>query len=123
MTCEQRLDVLVKPVGRAEEQIALQVEALDLAAVVGEDREVVARAVQRAAIYRAVETVFDRLDPGGAERKGRAADDDADKYASDKTPLDDDDDDRQQRHILGLRQPPPRLDDPFVELIRAQIDQ
>ena len=33
MTRQQRLDVLVEPVGRAEEQIALQVQALDLAAM------------------------------------------------------------------------------------------
>ena len=33
MSRQQRLDVLVEPVGRAEEQIALQVEALDLAAM------------------------------------------------------------------------------------------
>src|ERR1700692_2974438 len=30
---QQRLDVLVEPVGRAEEQVALQVQALDLSAM------------------------------------------------------------------------------------------
>ncbi len=42
MARQQRLDVLVKPVGRAEEQIALQVQALDLAAMRRQHRLVVA---------------------------------------------------------------------------------
>jgi hypothetical protein len=33
MTAQQRLDVQIEPVGRAEEQIALQVKALDFAAM------------------------------------------------------------------------------------------
>src|ERR1700686_877413 len=97
---DQRLDVLVEPVGRAEEQIALQVEALDLAAMRRQHRLVVARAVQRTAIFRAVETVFDGIDARGAQRKGRAADHDADQDAGDETPLHDDDDDRQQRQVF-----------------------
>ena len=123
MTLQQRLDVLVEPVGRAEEQIALQVQALDLAAMRRQHRLIVARAIQRAAIFRAVETVFDGIDPRRAQRKGRAADHDADQDAGDEAPLHDDDDDRQQRQIFGERKPPPRFDDPFVELVRAEIDQ
>ena len=59
---QQLLDVLVEPVGGAEEQIALQVQALDVAAMGQQHVLVVARAVERGAIFRAVETVFDRLD-------------------------------------------------------------
>ena len=123
MPRQQRLDVLVKPVGRAEEQVALQVEALDLAAMRREHRLVVARAIERTAIFRAVETVLDGIDPRGAQREGRAADHDADQDAGDEAPLHDDDDDRQQRQIFDQRKPPPRLHDPFVELVRAEIDQ
>ena len=123
MPRQQRLDVLVEPVGRAEEQIALQVQALDLAAMRGQHRLIVARAVQRTAIFRAVETELDGIDARGAERKGRAADHDADQDAGDEAPLQDDDDDREQRQIFGQRQPPPRLDDPFVQLVGAEIDQ
>ena len=57
------------------------------------------------------------------KRKGRAADHDADQDAGDETPLHDDDDDRQQRQIFDHRKPPPRLDDPFVQLVGAEIDQ
>ena len=59
MPRQQRLDVLIEPVGGTEEQIALQVEALDLAAMRGKHRLVVARAVERTAILRAVEAEFD----------------------------------------------------------------
>ena len=123
MVLQQRLDVLVEPVGRAEEQIALQVQALDLAAMRRQHRLIVARAVQRAAIFRAVEAVFDGIDPRRAQRKGRAADHDADQDAGNEAPLHDDDDDRQQRQIFDRRKPPPRLDDPSVQLVRAEIDQ
>ena len=73
MKHEKRLDVLVKPVGRTEEQVALQVEALDLAAVRGKHRLIVARAVERTAIFRAVKTVLDGIDARGAQREGGAA--------------------------------------------------
>ena len=42
MPLQHRLDVLIEPVGRTEEQVALQVKALDLAAVLGQKRLVVA---------------------------------------------------------------------------------
>src|SRR6202140_5035430 len=112
---DQRLDVLVEPVGRAEEQIALQVEALDLAPMRRQHRLVVARAVQQTAIFRAVETVFDGIYARGAQRECRAADHDADQDAGDEAPLHDDDDNRQQRQIFNQREPPPRLDDPFLQ--------
>ena len=120
---QQRLDVLIEPVGRAEEQIALQVQALDLAAMGQQHFLVVARAVQRAAILRSVKAEFDRRDPRRAERKGRAADDDPDQNARHEAPLDDDDDDRQQRGVLGPGQALAQLDNPFVQLVRAQIEQ
>ena len=58
---EQLFDVLVEPVGGAEEQIALEIEAPDLAAMRQQHVLVVARAVERGAVLRAVETVLDRL--------------------------------------------------------------
>ena len=123
VTRQQHLDMLVKPVGRAEEQIALQVQALDLAAMRRQHRLVVTRAIERTAIFRAVETVFDGVDARRAHGKSRAADHDADQDARDEAPLHDDDDDRQQRQILGVGKPPPRLHRPSVELIGSEIDQ
>ena len=40
-----------------------------------------------------------------------------------KPHCDDDRDDRQQRQVFGDREAPARLDDPFVQLIGAEIDQ
>ena len=45
----RRLDVLVKPVGRAEEQIALQRHALNLVAVFGQQRQFARPAIERRA--------------------------------------------------------------------------
>ena len=115
--------MLVEPVGRAEEQVALQAQALDLAAMRRQQRQIVARAIQRAAIFRAVEAELDGIDPRRAEREGRAADHDADQDAGDEAPLHDDDDDREQRQIFDRRQPAPRIDDPLVQLVGAEIDQ
>jgi hypothetical protein len=97
MAREQRLDVLVETVGRAEEQIALQVEALDLAAMRRQHRLVVTRAVQRAAVFGTVEAELDGIDARRAQRKDRAIDHQPDQDAGDKTPLQDDGDDHQQR--------------------------
>ena len=58
---------------------------------------VVARAVERGAVFGAVKTVLDRFDPGRAERKGRAADDHADqdaRHEAQTTMIDDDGDQR-----------------------------
>ena len=85
MLRQQHLDMLVKPVGRAEEQIALQVQALDLAAMRRKHRLIVARAIERTAIFRAIETVFDGVDARRAKGKGRAADHDADQDARNET--------------------------------------
>ena len=91
------VQVLVETVVRAEEQIALQVEALDLAAVRRQHRLVVTRAVQRAAVFGTVEAELDGIDARRAQRKGRATDHHPDQDAGDKTPLQDDGDDHQQR--------------------------
>ena len=120
---QQRLDVLVEPVGRAEEQVTLQVQALDFAAMRRQHRQIAARAIQRAAIFRAIEAVLDGIDSRCAQREGRAADHDTDQDAGDEAPLHDDDDDRQQRQIFDRRKPPPRLDDPSIELVRSEVDQ
>src|SRR5882757_7656469 len=84
--CEKRLDTLVKPVGRAKEQIALQVQALNLSPVRGEHRLIVASPIERTAILGSVETEFDGIDARGAQREGRAADHDADQGAGDEAP-------------------------------------
>src|SRR5260370_35841755 len=85
-TLQQRLDVLIEPVGRTEEQIALQVQALDLAAMGQQNLLVAARAIQRAAVFRTVKAVFDRFDPRRAQREGRAADHDADQNVREAAP-------------------------------------
>lgn len=120
---QQLLDMLVEPVGGAEEQVALKIETLNLAAMGQQHLLVVARAIQRRAKLGAVKAVLDRLDPRRAERKRRAADDHADQDARNEAPADDDDDDGDQREIFELRQPFARFDDPFVQLVGAQIEQ
>jgi hypothetical protein len=88
--CEQGLDLLIEPVGRAEEQIALQAHTLDLVAVAREDGELVRSAIQRRAILGAVEAELDGIHAARAYRKRRTADDQADQHACDKSPFDDD---------------------------------
>ena len=117
---QQRLDVLVETVGRTEEQIALQVQALDRAAMRGEHRQLLAGAIERASIFGTVERELDGIDARGAQGKCRAADHDADQDAGNKAPFDNDDDDREQRQVIGEGEPPPRLNDPFVKLHRRR---
>src|SRR4029078_3668729 len=62
MSRQKRLDALVKPVGGAKKQIALQVQALNLSPGRGEHRLIVACPVERTAIFGAVEAVFDGID-------------------------------------------------------------
>src|SRR6202000_590182 len=123
ISLQQRLDVLVKPVGGAKEQVALQIQATDGLAMRRQQYLVVARAVERAAIFRTVETVFDGIDARRAQREGRAADDDPDQDAGNEAPLQNDEDDREQRQIFRPRKPAARLHDPFVKLVGAEIDQ
>ena len=84
-------------------------------------RLVVARAVQRTAIFRAVETELDRIDPRCAQRKCRAADDDADQDAGDEIPVHDDEDDRQQRQVF-IGESRAGAYDPSVQKVGAEID-
>src|SRR5579883_437268 len=123
MPLQKRLDVLIKAVGRAEEQIALEVEAEDAAAVGGEHRLGLSRTVERASILGAVKTVLDGIDARGAERKGGAADDDAKQNPGNHPPLHDHGNDHEQRHIFDDREAPPRLNDPFVKRVGAEIEQ
>src|SRR5581483_8437877 len=123
MPLQKRLDVLIKAVGRAEEQIALQVEAEDAAAMRGEHRLGLPRTVERASIFGAVKTVLDGIDARSAERKGGAADDHAKQNPGNNPPLHDHDNDHEQRHILDDREAPPRLNDPFVKRVGAEIEQ
>ena len=58
---QQRLDVLIEPIGRTEEQIALQRHALNLPAVSGQQRQLVRPAIERGAVFRSVEIEFDRV--------------------------------------------------------------
>src|SRR6202000_2401768 len=71
MLLQQGLDMLVELVGGAEEQVARQVQALYLAAMRFQYGWVVARTVQRAAIFRAVKAVFDGIDARCAKRTRR----------------------------------------------------
>src|ERR1700754_640163 len=66
MAREQRLDVLVKAIGRTEEQIALQVQSLDRAAMRGKNRKLLAGAVERTAVLGAIERELDGIDARGA---------------------------------------------------------
>lgn len=115
--------MLVEPVGRAEEDIALQAHTLDLTAIGGENCELLGPSVQRRAIFRAIEAELDRVHPAGADRKGGAADDDADQNAGDEADLKNEDRDREQRGIFEQRNSPRRVDQPLVNEMGAEIEQ
>ena len=97
---EQGLDLLIEPVGRAEEQIALQAHALDLVAVRREDFQLLRCAIERGAVLGAVEAELDGIHPARADGEGGAADDHADQHAGDEAPLDDQQRDGEQRDIF-----------------------
>ena len=98
---QQRLDVLIQPVGRAEEQIALQAHALQFLAVLCQDRELLRPAIERRVVFGAVEAEFDGVDPACAERERGAADHHADQEPGNKPPHDDDQ--RRSRAATGIR--------------------
>ena len=117
---KQRLHLLIEPVGRAEEQIALQAHALDLAAVVGKDGKFLRSAVERGAVFGAVEAEFDGVHPARADGEGGAADDHADQYAGDKADLDDEQGNGKQRGIFEQRNAPRRVDEPAIDQIECR---
>ena len=88
---EESLHLLVEPVGRAEEDIALQAHALDLVAVGGEDGELFRSSIERGAIFGPVEAELDGVHPARADGEGGAADDDADQDAGDEADLENED--------------------------------
>ena len=59
---------------------------------------------RRAAVVRAVEVELDRVDAAGAERKGGAADDDADQHAGDEAEVNDERGNGDQRQIFEQQQ-------------------
>ena len=97
---EQGLDLLVEPIGRAEEQIALQAHALDLVAVRGRILSSSGAAIERGTVLGAVEAEFDGVHPARADGERGAADDHADQHAGDEAPLDDQQRDGEQRDIF-----------------------
>ncbi len=117
------LDVLIQPVGRAEEQIALQRHALDLTAVFGQERQLLRAAIERRAVFRAVEGELDRIYAARAQRKGGAADHHADQDAGDESPIDDQQGDGEQRQIFDRQQLPRRLDQPLIDEAGAEKEQ
>ena len=120
---QQRLDVLIEPIGRTEEQIALQRHALNLPAVIGQQRQLVRPAVERGAVFRSVEIEFDRVHAACAQREGGATDHDADQDAGDETRINDQDGDRDQRQIFEQQQAPRRLNQPLIDQVGAEIEQ
>src|SRR5208282_5243774 len=63
---EQRLDVLVEPIGRAEEQITVQRHALNLPAVLSQQSLLLPSAIERRAVLCTIETELDRVHATGA---------------------------------------------------------
>src|SRR5579862_250697 len=84
---EQRLDVLIEPVGGTEEKIALQVNALKLVAVRRKQCKIARTAIERRAVFQSAEAELDGVHPACAQRERGAADHYADKNAGDKAPL------------------------------------
>src|SRR5262249_40675417 len=104
----------------AEEQIALQRHALNLASMGGKERQLVGTAVERGAELRTIEAEFDRVDAADAQGERRAADDDPDQNAGDEAPIDDEEGDRDQRQISRHRKLPRRAYQPLIEQARAE---
>ena len=115
--------MLIEPIGRAEEQIALQRHALNLPAVIGQERQFVRATIERRAVFRAVEIEFDGVDAARAQRKGGATDHDPDQHAGDKARIDDQDRDGDQRQIFDQQQAPRRQDQPLIDEVGAEIEQ
>ena len=90
----------------------MQAHALNLAAMPGQQRQVVGAAIQRAAIFGAVKAEFDDADPAGAEGEGGTADHDADRHAGDKAEIDDHQGDHQQGKIFQKQQTARRAHQP-----------
>jgi hypothetical protein len=89
----------------------------------GEQRQLARIAVERGADLRAVEAELDHVDAARAQRKRRAADDDADQHARDEAQLHDDQRDGDERQVFESRQPPGRLDQPAKHQVEAEIEQ
>ena len=96
---EQRFHLLIEPVGRPEEQIALQAHALDLAAMHRKDRKLARLAVERGAVFRAIEAELDRIYPARAHGERREADDHADEHAGDEADLEDEQGDGEEGDV------------------------
>src|ERR1700677_5058953 len=120
MPREQRFDVLIEPIGRSEEQIALQRHTLNLKAVIGQKRLLLRSTIKRRAVFRAVEAELDRVHAAYAERKGRASDHNARQDAGNKTPIDDEERDGDQRQVVDTLQLPRRLDQQWINKAGAK---
>src|SRR5579863_8922409 len=92
--------MLVVPIGGTEKQVALQAQALQFAAVSREQRKLSRTAIQRAAIFRAVEGELDDVDATGAQGERGAAEDHSDRDAGQEAPPHNDQSDREQRQVF-----------------------
>ena len=120
---QQRLDVLIEPVGGAEEQVALQRHALDFAPVRRQQSKLVRPAIEGRAVFRAVEAELDGVHAADAQCKRGAADDDAGEHAGDKAPVDNQKRDGDERQIVEELQLAGRLDQPLIDEAGAQEEQ
>src|SRR5262249_54285777 len=76
---KQSFHLFIEPVGGAEEQVALQAHSLDLAAMCGENGELLRSAMERRAVLRPIESEFDCVHAARAHCEGGATDDDPDE--------------------------------------------
>jgi hypothetical protein len=120
---KQLFDLLVEAIGRAEEEVALQAHALDLAAVVGKNSQFLRSTVERGAVFGALEAEFDGVHPAGADGEGGAADDHADQHAGDKADLDDEQGNGKQRGVFEERNAACRVNEPLLDEVEPQIEQ
>jgi len=87
------------------------------------DRKLARLAVERGAVFRAIETELDRIYPARAHGERRAADDHADEYAGDEADLEDEQGDGEEGNVFDQRQPPRRLNKPFIDEGAAEIEE
>src|SRR6187397_1111723 len=98
----------------AEESIALQAHALDLAAMGREDGKLLGSAIK---------SELDRIHAARTYRESGAADGHSDEHAGNEAELDDEQRDGEQRGVFEQRDPPRGIDQPLIHQARAEIEK
>ena len=116
-------DALEDPMGRAEEQVALEPDHLDRLAVLGQQPALLGRPQHVARVAGAAAGRPHRIDPRVVEREHRQPGDDPDHDALDETQPDQGQQHQQQDAAIGQRQLGPAIEGQIRRDAKRQIDQ